>query len=346
MNLNPFKGANLDDIELYLSRKLQEWLSRLAQMAQDRWTRFREKGREHLTVMMIPHSERKIFNFHISFFAISAWIGGLIVVIAVASVIIIDHSSTVKGVDILIDNKQDSKRLISEFRKETRRLRSLFNRFKPEIIGLYAMTSGSKDKAVELFGGMGGPEEPIDQSKIKRDEAGELDDFPDEVDHIDNLQKELQVAAKAVDEVKDYLKSRKKIIRNTPSVWPTDGYVYSLYGKRVNPYRGTIEKNSGIDIVAKPGAQIRATAPGKIVFAGWDDKLGLTVRIKHKYGYKTTYGYNQRILVKVGQRVAKNEVIGFVGRTGYATRYVCHYRIKIGTLFVDPMPYLNRIRIN
>ena len=49
------------------------------------------------------------------------------------------------------------------------------------------------------------------------------------------------------------------------------------------------------------------------------------------------------LTVKKNQKVSKNEIIGYVGRTGRTTRYICYYQIKIGTEYVDPLPYLNRI---
>jgi murein DD-endopeptidase MepM/ murein hydrolase activator NlpD len=47
--------------------------------------------------------------------------------------------------------------------------------------------------------------------------------------------------------------------------------------------------------------------------------------------------------VEPEQKVSKGEVIGYVGRTGKTTKYICYYQVKIGTEFVDPIPYLNRI---
>jgi len=49
------------------------------------------------------------------------------------------------------------------------------------------------------------------------------------------------------------------------------------------------------------------------------------------------------VTVEEGQKVAKGEIIGYVGKTGNATRHICFYQIKIGTEFVDPLPYLNKV---
>ena len=75
----------------------------------------------------------------------------------------------------------------------------------------------------------------------------------------------------------------------------------------------------------------------------WDPDLGLTVTVRHKYGFVTSYSHCQRVSVTKEQTVSKNEVIAYVGRTGKASNYLCYYRIMIGTEYVDPMPYLNKI---
>lgn len=341
MSLNPFKEANLTDVQEYLSSSLKEYWKNQKNRIQDFSKRFREKGRERLTVMLIPHSEKRILNFHISFFTISALLFVLVLVILVASITIINHSSTVKEVDILLGSEKDSKKLIKDFKKETRLLGKIFDSFKPEIIGLHAITNGRSGS--DLFGGIGGPQKSIAHEPINESVDNGSDSFPDEIYDINRIQKELQVASKTIDSVKNFLVSRKKIIENTPSVWPTEGYISRLYGRQEEDSR---EFSHGIEIAAMPGAAVRATAPGKVVFAGWDEELGLAIKIKHKYGYMTSYGHNQRINVTVGQKVSKNEVIAYVGKTGYTRRYSLHYRVKIGTVFVDPLPYLNRIKLN
>ena len=117
----------------------------------------------------------------------------------------------------------------------------------------------------------------------------------------------------------------------------------SRYGQRNSPYTFAKEFHNGIDIEAFPGAEIKATAPGTVDDIRWDPSLGLNVTIKHKYGFVTSYSHCQRVSVEIGQKISKGEVIGYVGRSGKTNRYICYYQIRIGTEFVDPMPYLNRI---
>ena len=108
-------------------------------------------------------------------------------------------------------------------------------------------------------------------------------------------------------------------------------------------YSFKTEFHNGIDIEAFPCAEIRATAPGKVIDINWTSHFGLTIAIKHKYGFTSLYSHCQRTSVKLNQKISKGDIIGYVGKTGKTTRYICYYQIKIGTNFVNPMPYLNRI---
>ena len=161
--------------------------------------------------------------------------------------------------------------------------------------------------------------------------------------NLAEVKNELKTTKILISKIKKSIKYRKKIIRNTPSIWPVDGYIISRYGKRSSPYTFKQEFHYGIDIESFPCAEIKATAPGTVTDIKWDATLGLTISIKHKYGFNTAYSHCQRTTVKIGQKVSKGEIIGYVGKTGKTTQYICYYQIKIGTEFVDPMPYLNRI---
>ena len=136
---------------------------------------------------------------------------------------------------------------------------------------------------------------------------------------------------------------QKKIIENTPSIWPVEGYIIQKYGTKISPYSIQRGFHRGIDISAFPGAEIKATAPGKVESIKWDSERGLTISIKHKYGFSTHYSHCQRISVKKDQKLSKGDLIGYVGKTGKAARYICFYQLKIGTEYVDPLPYLNKL---
>ncbi len=337
MTINPFKDTDLKDLQQNIRQLFIDYFGDTREKIKASWKRLREKGQERITVMFIPHSEKKIINFHISIFTISSIITIVVITFIITSILIINHSSTVKEVSILKKDGADSKVQIKIYKDEINKLHDIFQKFKPELTYLYSLTPDSNIDSLWAKGGIPNPN-PSPEST-----AGEQNAPSIELLNIQEVRQELGTTKDVVKKIKNFLNYRKKIIENTPSIWPADGYIVSRYGYRNSPYTFETEFNYGIDIEAFPGSEIRATAPGNISEIKWDSDLGLTVSVRHKYGFITSYSHCQRVSVEQGQKVLKGEVIGYVGRTGKTTEYVCFYQVKIGTEFVDPMPYLNRI---
>ncbi len=336
MGINPFKDSNLNDLQQNIKEKIYSRFKGINEKAKDLWSRFLTKGREKVTLMLIPHSEKRIINFHISIFTISFIIGALIVTFSITSVLIVNHTSTIKEVSKLKKYGSNSRIQIKKYKEEINKLYGIFQKFKPEITHLYSLSTGNDIDSLWAKGGVHNP-------NPGKESASEATPPPDEVLYIKEIEKELNTTREIMAKVKNFLEYRKKIINNTPSVWPVQGYIISRFGHRNSPYTFKPEFHRGIDIEAFPGAEIRATAPGTINDITWDPILGLTVSIKHKYGFVTSYSHCQRVSVENGQKISKGEVIAYVGRTGKSTRHICYYQIRIGTEHVDPMPYLNRI---
>ncbi len=95
----------------------------------------------------------------------------------------------------------------------------------------------------------------------------------------------------------------------------------------------------GIDISARIGTEIRATADGVIDSVGQDKKYGNLVIINHENGYKTYYSSCSEIYVKAGERVKRGDVIALSGRTGRPTPHL-HYEIRKDGIPLDPDEYI------
>jgi murein DD-endopeptidase MepM/ murein hydrolase activator NlpD len=76
----------------------------------------------------------------------------------------------------------------------------------------------------------------------------------------------------------------------------------------------------GIFILSDPGEKVKASEMGIVKFAGRDEKLlkayGKVVIMEHPKGFRTVYSNLDRVLVKVGQIVKRDEVIGTAGTSG------------------------------
>lgn len=337
MAINPFKDSNLNDLQDTLSKYISDHYETIRERVGAKRDRFMTKGRERITVMFIPHSEKKIVNFRISIFAIAFLTGAIVLTVAITSFFIVKHSSTVKEVSILKSYGSNSEVQIKAYKDEMNKLYEIFQKLKPEITYLYSMTPNSNIDSLWAMGGLQNSETPADADAVDIN-APSMEEL-----NIQEMERELQTTKNLMSSIKNFFKYRKKIIENTPSIWPTDGYIISRYGQRTSPYSFKEEFHRGVDIEAFPGAEVIATAPGTVEDIRWDNSLGITVSIKHKYGFITSYSHCQRVTVEIGQKVSKSETIGYVGKTGKTTKYTCYYQVKIGTEFVDPVPYLNSI---
>jgi murein DD-endopeptidase MepM/ murein hydrolase activator NlpD len=119
-------------------------------------------------------------------------------------------------------------------------------------------------------------------------------------------------------------------------IWPLNGAVISTFGSF-----GNGERNDGINIAAKMGEPIHASAGGTVTYAGNELKgYGNLILIRHDDGYVTAYAHAQSIGVHRGDHVDKGQVIGLAGATGDVDSPQLHFEIRRGVDPVDPKPLL------
>ena len=140
--------------------------------------------------------------------------------------------------------------------------------------------------------------------------------------------------------VKSEIADQQAMGRATPSIWPVSGWLSSTYGYRKDPYTGLPDWHAAIDIAAERGKPIRATADGTIESVGYLGNYGNQVLIDHGYSIATRYGHMSSFNVRVGQKVKKNDVIGYVGATGRATSPHLHYEILVNGKTMNPLTLL------
>ena len=125
-----------------------------------------------------------------------------------------------------------------------------------------------------------------------------------------------------------------------PSGWPVYGHLTSRFGYRNSPWGMGWEFHAGVDISARRGTPIVATADGVVAFAGWLGLFGNTVILEHGYGYRTLYGHNDKNAITVGERVTRGQIIAYIGTTGRSTGPHVHYEVHINGQQVNPTPFL------
>jgi murein DD-endopeptidase MepM/ murein hydrolase activator NlpD len=116
--------------------------------------------------------------------------------------------------------------------------------------------------------------------------------------------------------------------------------ITSGFGYRIHPIFHLRRLHTGVDFDCNLGDPIRAAAPGTVIEAGWRGGYGKCVIIDHGGGIATLYAHQSTILVSIGQEVARGQVIGKVGSTGYSTGPHLHFEVRVNGSPVDPMGYL------
>lgn len=122
--------------------------------------------------------------------------------------------------------------------------------------------------------------------------------------------------------------------------WPVKGTITSGYGYRIHPVVKTRHFHGGIDIASPEGAQVKASATGKVIKVGSLGNYGLAVVLDHGGGFSTWYGHCSKLLVRLGETVKQGQTIALVGHTGLATGSHLDFRIKIGGQTLDPLEWL------
>ncbi|WP_186821873.1 murein DD-endopeptidase MepM [Buchnera aphidicola] len=106
---------------------------------------------------------------------------------------------------------------------------------------------------------------------------------------------------------------------------------------RLNPVTHRISRHLGIDLAMPQGTPVIATSNGKIIKAQFNKIAGFYISLKNNNYYTTRYMHLKKILVKVGQKVKKGQIIAFSGNTGRTTGPHLHYEIWINHHAIDPI---------
>jgi murein DD-endopeptidase MepM/ murein hydrolase activator NlpD len=121
-------------------------------------------------------------------------------------------------------------------------------------------------------------------------------------------------------------------------------YFWPVEGGYISAYMGDNRGHKGLDIAAPYGTNIYAAESGTIQRIGnRGDGYGIAIFIKHDNGNVTVYGHMSRAAdFKVGERVVKGQLIGFVGSTGNSSGNHLHFEVRTGNGYENPLNYVKQ----
>ena len=123
-----------------------------------------------------------------------------------------------------------------------------------------------------------------------------------------------------------------------PLSWPLSGYAAGGgVGWRVHPVYKYRSCHTGVDSGAPGGTPIRAAASGVVLSTTVSKAYGNLTLIDHGGGVVTMYAHQSRFGVSPGQAVGNQEVIGYVGTTGFSTGNHLHFEVHLNGVPYNPM---------
>ncbi len=150
-------------------------------------------------------------------------------------------------------------------------------------------------------------------------------------DKLDEISEFIEGAKQELENLLNSAEDREQYLKDVPIHYPTSGKITSPFGKRW----GRLHK--GLDISNNIGTKIYAAGNGVVLESRYSYSYGHSILIEHKNGFKTRYAHLSKRLVKKGEEVSQEDLIGLMGNTGTSYGSHLHYEIYYNNKPIDPL---------
>ena len=283
------------------------------------------------TILIIPEGSHRVRRFSIKRGVLRNILTVGCVLLLAVSLLLVDYIRT--NVD----------------RNELHRLQVQNNSQHQELLSLAASLDGLRKEMVVLAQNDAKVRVMAQLSPPKADALVGIGGSPEEdtATRLSELQRRIDQTRQAIDlrresqeEIRGVLNDQRSLLAAKPQGWPVKGWVTSNFGMRNSPFTGKRKMHEGLDVAARTGTPVYATADGIVSKAETAPGYGKLVIIDHGYGYKTYFGHNSKIYVKVGQRVKRGDKLSAVGNTGSSTGSHLHYEVRRNGVPLNPRKYI------
>ena len=161
---------------------------------------------------------------------------------------------------------------------------------------------------------------------------------------VDVLSKELAIQSKSLDAILKLAEAKQDFLASIPAIQPVQNeklrHVASGFGYRTDPFTKARKMHEGMDFTAKTGTPIFASGDGIVARADNSASgFGNHIVIRHGYGYESFYAHLSKYKCRVGQRVKRGDIIGYVGSTGRSEAPHLHYEVHKNGKVVNPLNF-------
>lgn len=293
---------------------------------------------KRINIMIIPETGSKPKSYRISTSLIKLSCLGILGIFVVAGLLGWQYSNSrlkISQLEIIQQKHFAQKARISTFAEDIKNLRQRMDRLQKTNNKFRVIAGLSQNDDPQYLSGIGG--ETVDDSFSFDPETRIINKIHNNIRQLDV---QIGIEQNSLRELEDTVREKKSLLASTPTIWPARGWLSSGFGYRRSPFTNKREMHKGIDIATSFGSPVYATADGVVTFSKRNGSLGKTVKIDHGYGYSTRYGHNSTLMVKVGDRVKRGQIIAKVGSTGRSTGPHLHYEVLLNKIAVNPYNHL------
>ncbi|MGV8891808.1 MAG: murein hydrolase activator EnvC family protein [Burkholderiaceae bacterium] len=134
----------------------------------------------------------------------------------------------------------------------------------------------------------------------------------------------------------------------TPNASMQEGVFAKMRGQLRLPIRGELvvkfggkrgdgPDSKGVFIRAAEGMEVKAVAPGRVIFADWLRGFGNLIIVDHGSQYMTIYGNNQALFKRLGDAVKSGETISSTGNSGGSEQSGLYFEMRHQGRAFDPL---------
>jgi murein DD-endopeptidase MepM/ murein hydrolase activator NlpD len=287
---------------------------------------------EFYTLIVVPHAKARFRRFQISV-KLAKWTLGVVGAVALAVAGILVHYTWITT----------QVYELRQLRAENQVLRAKTHEYEQSAGKLQVRLKGLQSMVTKL-GVMAGVDQVLPDAEVGgvggvsslESVAPSLDAGPS----LRDMDRSISELTQRSSHLEEFYRDQKLLLASTPSVWPVRGYLSASFGNRIDPFTGQKDFHSGIDISTPVGTKVQAPADGVVIFSGAKGAYGNAVVIDHGYGILTRYAHLDGFNVRPGQRIRRNDVIGFVGNTGRSTAPHLHYEVWVRDQARNPIQYI------
>jgi len=299
---------------------------------------FFNTGRQKFTIMLVPHSEKKVVNFRISVFSL---VFLFVVTVAVLGTFFI-YTTRISGVTQQLSQKSSeldkSEENLDLLLDKVSELKRASRNFEVSLNKAMEALNISNDKGLKASVADGDFTSLISANET---DAGVMREISD----LENLSAYLEDSVESFGKITDLIISQGDLLVEMPTLWPVeggDGRITNYFGPAEHPFTHQWYLHKGLDIGYGFGKPILAAANGKVVERGYEPLgFGNYFIIRHNYGFLTKYAHLSDVYVNEGDVVTQGQIVGTMGSTGLSTGPHLHFEIRIGSQVVDPEKFLN-----